>query len=125
MSAESEQQPETGSTSPSRIVQIIPATPGWWMLWDIKRVEGLERRGIARTPVGGWALVDYGSHQAVQPLIGSDGGLDIPYDGFYGDFRVEVTEQMGHCVCRRSPRDPEQTDDIWWCEHCAGVISND
>ena len=65
-----------------RIVAIIPAAPGWWVVWRDDAGEVLD-------PVPAWALVEQDGFRWVQPLAPDGvGALQLTSeDRQYGDLR--------------------------------------
>lgn len=99
---------------------IAPAQ-GWWAVYRAKDHSTFRER------VAVWMTEHVSTHDAeydtVKAWVAGDQGYLLPATTDRGDsFSYLWHEGDSFCHCGRSPLDPQNTDDIYWCPRCAGVI---
>lgn len=102
-----------------KLLDVTPAS-GWWVLIRVSDTR------TTRTKVAAWGrFEDCFGDWSVVPLVAGDADhLDQVanlYSGGTWDLRLWHDGET-YCGCGRAPHDPTDTDDVDWCETCAGVI---
>lgn len=111
---------------PQRLVAIV-STSGWWALYMHKVKDKPEWR-TTRIRVAAWAQFAGGvDGWNVVALVVGDTDQLVPAHEALGPRGREDYPNLWHdgdsyCECSRSWHHPSTTDDVSWCEECAGVI---
>jgi hypothetical protein len=112
--------PDSSATTPpdprTGTLEAFAPTDGWWVVYESRNGSYFRRK------VAGWGTYRTSRGLVVAPMTafvttlklrpeGLDGG-DLWHDG------------QSYCGCHRSEygQDTTDTDDIYWCDTCAGEI---
>lgn len=123
--------PQPGPDQPPEILQVIPSDGSWWRLQTRRHPAS---SGTFRQRVLAWALVrqinrDGSAYTLLEPFLEGDGSAgELASVMFPDGIEDRLDNRLWHdgdsyCSCRTEPIPSDDTDDIWWCERCAGTIT--